>query len=43
MNIPIKMPLIASKLIVKLYDEDATSDEICGSLIFDYKDLFENK
>ena len=41
MNIPVKMPLMASKLTIKLFDEDDAVDEICGSLNFDYKDLLE--
>ena len=41
MNIPVKMPLMASKLIIKLYDDDPAGDEICGSLIFDYKTLLK--
>lgn len=41
MNIPVKMPLMASKLIVKLFDYDVSADEICGSLIFDYKKLLK--
>lgn len=41
MNIPVKMPLMASNLIVKLFDDDTTGDEICGSLIFDYKKLLK--
>ena len=39
MNIPVKMPLMASKLIVKLFDDDVGDDEICGSLVFEYKEL----
>ena len=39
MLIPVKMPLMASNLVVKLFDDDASGDEICGSLIFNYKEL----
>lgn len=43
MNIPVKMPLMASKLIIKLFDYDSVDDEICGSLMFDYKELLSMK
>lgn len=39
--IPLRVPLVTSNLILKLFDEDASGDEICGSLILNYKELLE--
>jgi len=40
MLIPVRKPVIASKFVVELWDWDADKDEICGSLFFDYADIF---
>jgi hypothetical protein len=37
------MPLITTNLILKLYDQDDPGDEICGSLILNYKELLERQ
>lgn len=40
MLIPVRKPVIASKLVLELWDEDDAKDEICGSLFFNYNELF---
>lgn len=39
--IPTQIPLIQSKINIKMMDEDATADEVCGSIIFDIKEIID--
>lgn len=41
MLIPVRTPFAGSNLIIKLFDWDASGDEIVGSLFFPYKEIFE--
>ena len=41
MLIPVRIPFVTSRLVLKLYDEDMDTEEICGSLHLDYKTLLE--
>lgn len=43
MLIPVRIPFVSSRLVLKLFDEDDVSDEICGSLHLDYKTLLEKE
>ena len=43
MLIPIRKPMIASKLVLELWDKDDNEDEICGSLFFNLSELFEKR
>jgi hypothetical protein len=37
--IPVRMPIMAGQLIVKVMDSDDVTDECAGSLVFNYKEL----
>lgn len=38
-QIPVRIPIMAGKLVLSVWDDDASGDERAGTLIFDYKDL----
>jgi hypothetical protein len=35
------MPIMSGKLIMELWDEDKTVDELAGSMIFNVKDMIK--
>ena len=37
------MPIMSSRLVMKLFDEDKLNDEIVGSIIFNLKDYIDEK
>lgn len=37
-QIPVQIPIMARKLVMKIYDEDKINDEIVGSLLFNLKE-----
>ena len=37
--IPCQLPIMSSRLVMKLYDEDKLKDEIVGSMIFNLKEI----
>ena len=41
--IPAQIPIISGKIVIKLMDSDDITDETCGSLQFDLKDIIEGK
>ena len=41
--IPAQIPIISSRLVIKLMDEDDFTDEVIGSLLFDVKDILDGK
>ena len=41
--IPAQIPIISSRLVIKVMDEDDVHDEVVGSLLFDVKEILENK
>jgi hypothetical protein len=36
--IPVSLPIMSGRLVMKLYDQDQLSDEIVGSIIFNLKE-----
>lgn len=41
--IPCQLPIMSSRVVMKLFDEDKLADEIVGSLLFNLKDVLKNK
>ena len=41
--IPVQLPIMSGRLVMKLYDEDKIKDEIVGSIIFNLKECIESK
>jgi hypothetical protein len=41
--VPIQLPLMTSRIVIKVYDEDTVQDEIMGSIHFDLKELMGEK
>jgi len=41
--IPCQLPIMSSRVVMKLFDEDKISDEIVGSLLFNLKDCIGNR
>ena len=39
--IPVRVPVMAGKLVLGVWDYDTVNDEQAGSLIFDFKKLLE--
>lgn len=37
------MPIMSSRIVMKLFDEDKISDEVVGSLLFNLKDAIGPK
>jgi len=37
------MPIMTSRLVMKLFDADTVSDEVAGSMIFNLKDYIDQK
>jgi len=40
-RVPCQLPIMSSRIIMKLYDEDKLSDELVGSFSFSLKDVIE--
>ena len=41
--IPCQLPIMSSRIVMKLFDEDKISDEIVGSLLFNLKEILGKK
>ena len=40
--LPVQLPIVAPRLVLKVYDHDKLSDDICGSMILDLKKIVDN-
>lgn len=43
MLIPLQVPLMGSRIVFKVMDEDTVSDEVVGSICLDAKDYIEDQ
>ena len=41
--LPVQMPIMTSRLVMKLYDEDKLGDDIVGTMVFNIKDYINEK
>ena len=41
MWIPVQLPIVTDRIVMKIYDYDTTSDEIVASMVFHLKDYIE--
>lgn len=41
--LPAQLPIMSSRIVMKLYDEDKIKDEIVGSMLFNLKEVIGKK